>query len=69
MKYRNGKYILNQTELNILRVMTDNAKLTMSEVGEMVGKSRTQVSHKIKELEEAGIIEGYTVLVNWDLID
>ena len=69
MKYRNGKYILNQTEQNILRVMTDDAKLTMAEIGDRIGKSRIQVSHKIKELEEAGIIEGYTVLINWDLIE
>lgn len=69
MKFRNQKYILDKTEQDILRVMTDNARLTMCEIGQMIGKSRIHVSHKVKEMEEAGIIEGYTVMINWDLIE
>lgn len=69
MKFEDGKYILDEYDKKILKVLSDNARTTMSDLGEMIGKSRAAVYQRIKVMEEAGIITRYTVVIDWNIVN
>ncbi len=48
----------------ILRELQHNAKATLASIAERVGLSKTPCQQRIKRMEQAGIIVGYTVRVN-----
>lgn len=68
MKYKEGKYTLDEYDNKILRELSDNARITMTKLGEKVGKDRVTTCQRIKAMEEAGIITGYTVIIDWDMV-
>ena len=53
-------------ELNwkILKCLQQNARMSNAEIGRRVGISSPAVSERIKKLEDAEIIEGYTAFVS-----
>ena len=55
---------LDELDRKILDLMTQNASYTNSELGERLGLSRVAIKNRMDALEERGIIEGYTVIVN-----
>jgi DNA-binding Lrp family transcriptional regulator len=69
MKFEDRKYILDEYDKQILKVLSDNARTTMSDLGEIIGKSRAAVYQRIKVMEEAGIICGYHTMIDWDKTD
>lgn len=40
----------------------------MTEIAEQTDRSRVSVFRRIGDMEEAGVISGYTVLVDWDKV-
>jgi len=50
----------------VLDILKKNSRLTDEEIAVMAGKPVAEVKSLIKEAEEAGIIAGYTTLINWD---
>lgn len=50
---------LDQTDKKLLRHLTDNARLSIGELSELVHLSATPTARRIKRLEETGIITGY----------
>lgn len=48
----------------ILRELQANAKATLSDIAERVGLSKTPCQQRIKRMEKAGVITGYTARVN-----
>lgn len=66
---RNGKYILDETNMRILDELNNDSRISMKELGKIIGLDRTNVSERIANMENIEIIEGYTVLINWDKID
>lgn len=48
----------------ILNLLYENARYSYSEIAEKVGVSRVAVKNHISEMEEKGIIKGYTVVVD-----
>lgn len=66
---RNGKYILDETNMRILDELNNNSRISMKELGKIIGLDRKNVSERIANMENIEIIEGYTVLINWDKID
>lgn len=50
---------LDQFDRCILSCLQSNAKLTISELSEMCGLSRTPVHERLKKLEESGAIRAY----------
>ncbi|WP_059043149.1 Lrp/AsnC family transcriptional regulator [Paenibacillus rubinfantis] len=52
------------TDQRILESLKQNSRMTASEIGKRVGLSVPAVSERIRKLEEAGIIEAYTVKIN-----
>jgi DNA-binding Lrp family transcriptional regulator len=55
---------LDKTDLKILDLLSNNAKLRTKEIAAEVGLSATPVFERIKRLEKAGVIEGYRAKLN-----
>lgn len=55
---------LNEVDRKILELLIGNARLSYSEIGERVGLSRVAVKTRIQGMEEKGIIEMYTAVIN-----
>ena len=55
---------LDALDRRLADLLTQNARYTYSELGERLGLSRVAIKNRMDALEERGIIEGYTVIVN-----
>ncbi len=61
---RSTRKTLDDADLRILRVLQEEPTLTVAELGERVGLSHTPCWRRIKQMEEAGIIKGRSVLLD-----
>ena len=54
------------TELrnNIIHLLTEDARLSVSEISKITGKKADEVANEIKALEDSGVICKYTVVIN-----
>lgn len=55
---------LDETDRRLVELLIHNARASYSELGEAVGLSRVAVKARIRTLEERGVIEEYTTIVN-----
>lgn len=55
---------LDETDLKILSMLAKNARKPFSEIGEEVGLSGPAVSERVKRLQEAGVINHFTIDIN-----
>jgi len=55
---------LDDIDNRILELLTNDARMSYSEIGNKVGLSRVAVKTRIDSLEEKGIIQGYHAVVN-----
>ena len=55
---------LDDTDRRIVELLIHNARMSYSDLGEAVGLSRVAVKARIRALEERGVIEEYTTIVN-----
>lgn len=55
---------LDEKDNEIIRLLSRNARLTYSEIGERIGLSRTAARLRVSALEESGIILGYHAAIN-----
>lgn len=55
---------LDKLDQKILRLLVENARMSYSEIGERVGVSRVAVKARIQALEQRGVIEEYTAIIN-----
>ena len=55
---------LDELDQKIVTLLTENARMSYSELGERVGVSRVAVKMRVRALEERGVIEGYTTIIN-----
>jgi len=65
MRKFDGLYFLDDTDRTILKELTANARATMQGMAEKIGTSRVTVFRRMDAMEKAGVITGYTVLVDW----
>lgn len=57
---------LDETDRHILHVLQNNARATITDIANEVGVSGNTVRNRIEQLEEQGIIKGYSVgSMNW----
>lgn len=59
-----GKITMDKLNLKIIKILQNNAKLSLVKLSEITKTPRTTLAYRIKELEENGIIKGYTILLN-----
>ena len=55
---------IDAVDLAILGLLEENARRTMSDVAEQVSLSTSAVKRRIDRMEQAGVITGYTVVVD-----
>lgn len=53
----------------ILSLLSENAKYSCRDIAVMLGVEEEEVSAKIKELEQQGIIRKYKTVVDWERFD
>ncbi|MFY0544088.1 Lrp/AsnC family transcriptional regulator [Brevibacillus sp. H7] len=56
--------MLDQTDLEILKMLQQNARMQWREIGEAVHLTGQAVGNRIRRMEELGIIQGYTAVVD-----
>jgi DNA-binding Lrp family transcriptional regulator len=57
-------YVPDKKDLAILKLLQQNARITVKEISEKIHLSTTPVHERIKRMEESGIIKQYATLVN-----
>jgi DNA-binding Lrp family transcriptional regulator len=60
---------LDETDVQILSLLSENARRPFSEIGEVVGLSGPAVSDRVTRLQEAGVIRGFRVEVDRTKLD
>ena len=60
--------LLDAYSLKILQALQRDSRQTIQQLAEQVGLSATPCWKRIKEMEDAGVIRGYTALVDPELI-
>lgn len=53
----------------LLTLLSENARLSVSELSAMLNLSEQEVAERIEAYEKAGIIRGYKALINWEKVD
>jgi Lrp/AsnC family transcriptional regulator, leucine-responsive regulatory protein len=62
LRYENGK--LDATDARILDALAEDARISIADLARLVGLSAPSVSERIKRLEDAGVIQGYTLRID-----
>ncbi len=55
---------MDKVDRKILQVLQANARASLQEVSDAAGLSPTPCWNRIRKMEEAGVIEGYTIRLN-----
>jgi Lrp/AsnC family transcriptional regulator, leucine-responsive regulatory protein len=56
---------LDEKDLSILRLLQENARITVKEISEKIHLSTTPVHERIKRLEDTGVIKQYATLLDY----
>src|SRR5437764_15291862 len=59
---------LDEKDLAILKLLQENARMTVKEISAKVHLSTTPVHERIKRMEESGVIKQYATLVNYNKV-
>lgn len=62
LQFENGP--LDEIDARLLEALIENARISITDLARRVGLSAPSVSERVKRLEEAGVIEGYSVRIN-----
>ncbi|MCP6681908.1 Lrp/AsnC family transcriptional regulator [Bacillus nakamurai] len=60
---------MDRTDLHILSLLQKNARLTMVELGKLVGLSSPSAAERVKKLEERGVITGYSANICFEKLN
>lgn len=52
------------TDYKIIEILQEEGRISMKDLGKIVGLTSPAVSERVKRLEEAGVIEGYKAIIN-----
>lgn len=55
---------IDQTDHKIIQLLRENARMSLSEIGNRTSLSTPAVSNRVQRLQEQGIIKGYTVILD-----
>lgn len=59
---------MDVTDHKIIDILQKDGRVSMKDLGKIVGLTSPAVSERVKRLEESGIIEGYKAIVNPDAL-
>ncbi|MFC1710873.1 Lrp/AsnC family transcriptional regulator [Nanoarchaeota archaeon] len=58
---KNKKIKIDKTDLKILRLLSENSRIEYSELSKKLNLTANAIKYRIKNLEESGIIDRYTI--------
>lgn len=58
--------MIDQTDIQILKLLEQNARMQWQEIGELVHLTGQAVKNRVERLEKLGVIEGYSVNLNYE---
>jgi DNA-binding Lrp family transcriptional regulator len=58
---------MQEKDLELLRILEDNSRLSAKEIATMTNLTPTEVEARVHALEAAGVIRKYTTVINWEL--
>lgn len=53
----------------LLKIISENCRLSAEEIGIMLGREKEEVKASIKEYEKKGVIKGYKAIIDWENTD
>lgn len=56
--------MLNSFDKKIIQCLADDGRITVNEISEKINLSQTPVTRRLRKLEAAGVIKGYSVLID-----
>jgi DNA-binding Lrp family transcriptional regulator len=56
--------IPDKTDVKILKVITEDARLSFRKIAKKIGVSTLTVLSRMKKMEQSGVIKGYSALIN-----
>ncbi|RDY25361.1 Lrp/AsnC family transcriptional regulator [Romboutsia weinsteinii] len=56
------------TDHRIIEILQEDGRISMKDLGKIVGLTSPAVSERVKRLEESGVIEGYKAIINPDTL-
>src|SRR5436190_23996247 len=59
---------LDGKDLEILKLLKQNARVTIKEISEKVHLSTTPVHERIRRMEESGVIKQYATIINGAMV-
>ncbi len=59
---------MDMTDHKIIEILQKDGRISMKDLGKIVGLTSPAVSERVKRLEESGIIEGYKAIINPDAL-
>ena len=63
------KLRLDDINLKILDELSMDSRISMTDLADKVHVSRPTVARRITQMEEYGIVKGFTVEIDWDRIE
>jgi DNA-binding Lrp family transcriptional regulator len=57
---------MDEKDLELLRILEENSRHTVDEIATMTNLSSPEVEGRVRALEAAQIIKGYSTIVNWE---
>ncbi|MFN3650572.1 MAG: Lrp/AsnC family transcriptional regulator [Armatimonadota bacterium] len=59
---------LDAIDIQIVRLLQENGRLTHEQLGREVHLSRPAVHERVRRLEQAGVLRGYRAVVDWEAL-
>jgi len=59
---------MDKTDLQIVRLLQQDGRMSHEQISKQISLSRPAVHDRIRRLETAGIIRGYSAQVDWDAL-
>lgn len=59
---------MDEIDREIIQLLLQNGRLSQEQLGQAVHLSRPAIHERLKRLEEAGDLRGFTALVDWDAL-
>jgi len=55
-------------DLKILQILSENARTPYTRIAKILGLSEAAIRKRVRRLERKGVIEGYTIKINYKLL-
>lgn len=59
-----AELVLDKVDLNILRLMQDNARISNADMARELGMAPSGILERVRKLEQKGVIQQYTTRIN-----